>query len=107
MERLRSKIANGNSISAESGTNLTLKGDDGTDYGIFQYLGAQQYRVDAVISEPISRFRVAGRIYQVKISESALGEEFIFLYDLSDRDNPRFVTFKKTLLDDTGAVAAE
>jgi hypothetical protein len=107
MERLRSKIANGNSISAESGTNLTLKGDDGTDYGLFQYLGAQQYRVDAVIREPISRFRVAGRIYQVKVSDSAIGEEFIFLYDLSDVDKPRFVTFKKSLLENKESVAAE
>lgn len=105
MHRMRTKLAAGG--AGGSGVNLFLRGDDGTEYGMFQYLGAQQYRADAVIHQPTSRFRVAGRTYQVKISEAGLGQEFIFLYDMSNPDAPRFVTFKKELLNEDGQMAAE
>ena len=101
------KLVQANNADALNNVNLFLKGDDGTDYGMFQYLGAKQYRADAVIHSPISRFKVAGRTYQVKISEAGVGKEFIFLYDLSQSDAPRFVTFKKSLLEGQGTVAAE
>ena len=105
MDRVREKLAAGEAGGAS--VNLHLKGDDGTEYGMFQYLGAQQYRADAVIHDSISRFRVAGRTYQVKVSDEGLGEEFVFLYDMTDSDKPRFVTFKKSLLDAGGVVAKE
>lgn len=105
MDRVSAKLAADGSNS--SGVNLFLRGTSGVDYGMFQYLGAQQYRAEAVIDKPTSRFRVAGRTYQVKVSEAGLGKEFVFLYDMSDPEKPRFVTFKKELLKDPGQVAAE
>ena len=72
MDRVREKLAGGELDG--SSVNLHLKGDGGVDYGMFQYLGAQQYRADAVIHDSVSRFRVGGRTYQVKVSEAGLGE---------------------------------
>ncbi len=98
MQRMQAKLASGGA-GGSSGVNLFLRGADGTDYGMFKYLGAQQYRADAVIHQASSRFRVAGRTYQVKVSKAGLGQEFVFLYDMSNPESPRFVTFKKSLLD--------
>lgn len=105
MSRVQQKLKAGD--TAGPAANLFLKGDDGTDYGMFQYLGAQQYRADAVIHDASARFRVAGRTYQVTISEAGVGKEFVFLYDLSNPDKPRFVTFKKALLEADGGVVAK
>lgn len=108
MERVTYILAAADSSDEAVGSkNLRLRGDDGTNYGFFQYLGAQQYRADAVIHKPVARFRVAGRTYRVKVSETGVGEEFVFLYDMRDPDAPRFVTFKKSLLDNEGSLAAE
>lgn len=105
MERVKQKLLEGD--TAGQAANLFLKGDDGAEYGMFQYLGAQQYRADAVIPDASARFRVAGRTYQVKISDAGVGQEFVFLYDLSNPDKPRFVTFKKSLISEEGAIAQE
>ena len=105
MERVKQKLLEGD--TAGPAANLFLKGDDGTEYGMFQYLGAQQYRTDAVIHDSSARFRVAGRTYQVKISNAGVGQEFVFLYDLSNPSKPRFVTFKKALLEGDGGVVAK
>lgn len=105
MARVREKLANDS--SAGTSVNLYLEGYDGSDYGMFKYLGAQQYRADAIIHDTKSRFKVAGRTYQVTVSEAGVGEEFIFLYDLTDPDKPRFVTFRKSLIDNDEVVAKE
>ena len=105
MERVRNILAT--DTTGGSGVNLTLQGDDGTQYGLFQYLGAQQYRTDAVIHSNIARFRVGGRTYQVKIADNNVGQEFVFLYDMRNAEQPRFVTFKKSLLAEDGAIARE
>ncbi|HEY7772040.1 MAG TPA: hypothetical protein VIC26_02575 [Marinagarivorans sp.] len=105
MARVREKLAK--DTNTGTSVNLYLEGFDGTDYGMFKYLGAQQYRADAIIHDAKSRFKVAGRTYQVTVSEAGIGEEFVFLYDMTDPDKPRFVTFKKSLIDSDGVVAKE
>ncbi len=77
---------------------LFLRGTQGDEYGEFEYLGGYQYRIDAPITEQTKRFRVGGRLYEVSISPASLNKEFIFLYDFSDAESPRFVTFRKDLL---------
>lgn len=105
MDRVRAKLAAG--ANGSRGVNLSLRGTSGTDYSPFEHLGAQQYRAEAVIERATSRFRVAGRTYLVRVSEEGLGKKFVFLYDMSDPEKPRFVTFKKDLLAEPGQVAAE
>lgn len=103
LARVSAKIAEGG--NSGNGVNLYLRGERGADFGKFEYLGAQQYRAEAVIADIKSRFRVAGRVYQIKISQDSVGKDFVFYYDMSDPDEPRFITFKKELLTDSGQLA--
>lgn len=107
MERIRKLLLDDSVSSIQDGLSLYLKGEDGANIGMFRYLGAQQYRKDVVLDSAESSYRVGGRIYKIRIGEADVGQEFVFLYDLSDSDKPRFVTFQKSLIDSSGEIAAQ
>ncbi len=104
MARLQSILASSQGATAPA-KKLSLRSERGFNFGRFEYLGANQYRIDIVVENATARYRVGNKGYRVKVSEANLGQEFIFLYDLRDNDNPRLVAFEKALVDESNLAA--
>lgn len=94
-------------VGSSSGDDIYLKSNNGEDSIEFEYLGADQYRVDVVVDAPVTLFRIDGKTYRVSVTEADVGKEFVFIYDLSKRSFPRFAAFQKEFLEDSAAVAAD
>ena len=62
------------------------------------YLGHQQYHMEATVFVGKMTFTVDGRPWQLSVNEDEDGATYIVIYDTSDKEKPRLVMFNKTLL---------
>jgi hypothetical protein len=62
------------------------------------YLGHQQYHMEATVFDGNMTFTVDGRPWQLSVNEDEDGATYIVIYDTSDQEKPRLVMFNKTLL---------
>lgn len=78
---------------------LTLVGSK-VESQSFEFLGRDQYRVDAVVSKGRQIFEVGSHKFRRTIPASDDGKEYVFIYDAKRLSRPRLVMFKKSLIDD-------
>ncbi len=63
----------------------------------FRGLGNYQYRAEAPLAAGESRLRVQFDRWNIKLDPAHGGQDFVFLMDASDRDNPRLVAYPAKL----------
>lgn len=79
--------------------NLVLTGNK-LEAQLFEFLGQDQYRVDAVVTNGRQIFEVGRNKFRRTIPASDNGQTYVFIYDAKRLSRPRLVMFKKSLVED-------
>lgn len=79
--------------------NLSLTGNK-MEPQMFEFLGQDQYRLDAVVSNGRQIFEVGRNKFRRTIPASDNGQTYVFIYDAKRLSRPRLVMFKKSLVED-------
>lgn len=79
--------------------NLALTGNK-MEPQMFEFLGQDQYRVDAQVSNGRQIFEVGRNKFRRTIPASDNGQTYVFIYDAKRLSRPRLVMFKKSLVED-------
>lgn len=77
---------------------LTLGGNK-VDQKAFEFLGQNQYRVDAVVQPGRQIFQVGKHKFRRTVPLVDEGQEYVFIFDAKRPSRPRLVMFKKSLID--------